>query len=686
MQLTAELSVLVALWIVVHSLPLMSRYDSCMISRLLRSLRIALPIIFACCGLHLGAEAAAERAGGPGGAHLILSEHSGLGFPLASIRYHFGDDADGKLGWAGPGFDDQSWPVAKQGRWAVPDFNSDGVVWVRARISIPSDATGPMALCLSEDTFAIADEVFVNGKRVGHQGSPPPHIEIIIFPQDEVFDLPSGVAAPGATVVIAFRAWYPPFVRTFGWFSGVDFILDGSRNLHLAVDANRATILLQWGPTLALNVLIGIMGLGLLAFWRSIGTREILLCSAMLIVFPVFQLMHDLGVLGLLGISFQLNTVFYILLQAAGMAIMVEFTWEVHGLRALWLKRLAQAALVFFNLEGLFAQLATTPFTFYELALPLGMLCVAVFNIVIFSVNLWAIFNRRRTRLIAAALALIPCASSLLWLGGDLGVTFGMIHIEYLDLAFFVSALALFLMLGQSGWQAWRARDELRVEFEAARELQEQLVAPAVDVPGFKIESEYAPSKQVGGDFFRIAAEDDGSVLIVVGDVSGKGLKAAMTVSAIMVTLRGCPSDRPAEILAYLNHVLFGQVSGFVTCCVALIKPDGAMTLANAGNPAPYRNGEEMVLEPGLPLCMVAEPIYAETKSQIAAGDGLTFVSDGVLEATNAQGELYGFERTQAISGQPANIVAEAARQFGQQDDITVLTIKRTLDMNPGVA
>jgi len=658
-----------------------------------RNLRIALLVLFVCCPLQVKAAASAERGisvqprgKGPGGAHLATSGLYDRGILLSSVRYHFGDDPDGKLGWADPGFDDQSWPVAEQVRWPMPAFNSDGFMWVRARMTVPGDAAGPIALCLSQDTFSIADEVFVNGKQVGHQGSLPPQSELILFPQDAVFDLPAGMAAPGTTLEVAFRAWYPPFIRTFGWFDFADFILDGNRNLKLAVHADRATTLLEWGPTLALNVLIGIMGLGLLAFWRWTGTREILLCSAMLIVFPLFQLLHDLGVLGLLTLSFELNTVIYIFLQAAGMAVTVEFIWEVHGLRALWLKRLAQAALVVFNVGGLFGQLATTPSTFDRLSIPVGMLAVAVFDVVTFGVNVWSIFNRRRTRLIAAALALIPCASSMLWLGSAIGGNFGVIHIEYLDLAFFVSALALFIMLGQSGWQAWRARDELRVEFEAARELQEQLIAPAVSVPGFNIESVYAPAKQVGGDFFRIMPEQDGSVLIVVGDVSGKGLKAAMTVSAIMVTLRGCPSHRPAEILAYLNQVLFGQVSGFVTCCVTRITPDGVITLANAGNPAPYRNGEEMVVEPGLPLGMLADTRYRETRYQIAPGDRLTFVSDGVVEATNPQGELYGFERTLAVSNQPANAIAEAARQFGQEDDITVLSVTRTVGLNPALA
>ena len=110
------------------------------------------------------------------------------------------------------------------------------------------------------------------------------------------------------------------------------------------------------------------------------------------------------------------------------------------------------------------------------------------------------------------------------------------------------------------------------------------------------------------------------------------------------------------------------------------------MIFANAGNPAPYRNGEVMVVEPGLPLGMLADASYGETHYQIAPGDRLTFVSDGVVEATNPQGELYGFERTQVISTESASQIAKTAELFGQQDDITVLSITRAGGLNPALA
>jgi serine phosphatase RsbU (regulator of sigma subunit) len=300
--------------------------------------------------------------------------------------------------------------------------------------------------------------------------------------------------------------------------------------------------------------------------------------------------------------------------------------------------------------------------------------------------NVAALFLPGRNRFIAVFMALFPTSALVEMAGVPQFIELGTVHVDYFTVGFLLLSLAITSALVHRAIGTWRENENLRVEFEAAREVQQQLVAPAVDLPGFKIESAYVPAKQVGGDFFRVLPEGDGSVLVVVCDVSGKGLKAAMTVSAIMGALRDYPSKRPTDVLAHLNRVLHGQVSGFVTCCAAVIASDGAMTIANAGNPAPYRNGQEIAVEPGLPLGMIGEAIYTETRYKIAPGDRLTFVSDGVVEATNPQGQLYGFERTQAISNQSANAIAEAATQFGQEDDITVLSITRTLGLNPALA
>jgi serine phosphatase RsbU (regulator of sigma subunit) len=116
---------------------------------------------------------------------------------------------------------------------------------------------------------------------------------------------------------------------------------------------------------------------------------------------------------------------------------------------------------------------------------------------------------------------------------------------------------------------------------------------------------------------------------------------------------------------------------GFTTCLVVRADADGALTVANAGHIAPYVNGHELLLENGLPIGIAAGITYPENTFSLLPDARLTLLTDGVLEATNpTTKELFGFDRTAAISNQSAEAIALAAQQFGQEDDITVLTIQ----------
>ena len=222
-----------------------------------------------------------------------------------------------------------------------------------------------------------------------------------------------------------------------------------------------------------------------------------------------------------------------------------------------------------------------------------------------------------------------------------------------------------------------REKERLSAELEAGRAMQQVLLGGEMPViPGFSVESVYRPAGEVGGDFFQVLAAPDGGALIAVGDVSGKGLRAAMTVSTILGALRALPVASPAELLHVLNRTLAGRIEGdFVTCCMAHIAPCGTVSIANAGHLAPYLDGEELSLESSLPLGVSMDADYAESTLTLARGNMLTFLSDGVVEAQNAAGELFGFERTRALSTQSAQQIAAAAQAFGQEDDITVLTV-----------
>ena len=189
----------------------------------------------------------------------------------------------------------------------------------------------------------------------------------------------------------------------------------------------------------------------------------------------------------------------------------------------------------------------------------------------------------------------------------------------------------------------------------------------------------YQPAEQVGGDFFQQIADGECGMLIVVGDVSGKGLPAAMLVSVLVGAIRAEASrgTDPASLLNSLNNRMMGRSQGgFTTCLAAHISADGRLTVANAGHLPPYLNGKELDVPGSLPLGIVARMQYKATEVTLAPGDRLTFVSDGVVEARSRSGELFGFDRTRDLSRQPAEAIARAAQLFGQEDDITVVTVE----------
>lgn len=135
----------------------------------------------------------------------------------------------------------------------------------------------------------------------------------------------------------------------------------------------------------------------------------------------------------------------------------------------------------------------------------------------------------------------------------------------------------------------------------------------------------------------------------------------------------------PGKILALLNERLQGR--GLVTCLALQIDADGTATLANAGHLPPYLNGKEMEMEGALPLGAIAGVEFPVMKFRLDAADTLMLMSDGVVEAQDAEGKLFGFERIGGMLRNKATAagLAAAAREFGQEDDITVLTIARAL-------
>lgn len=618
--------------------------------------------------------------------------------PVASLdglwRFHTGDNP----AWANPNFDDSQWALLRSDKdWAPQGYKGySGFAWYRFRVLIPS---GSDHLSLLLPPIATSYQVYVDGTLIGSFSRMPPH-ELVRMPMPAVYPMDIGKAAGPKEATVALRVWHwsgwAPFVgggtRTGGGLVGATSLIDVQLQ-HLN-DAR----LLSNGASYSLAILTGTAAMmALLLFVVRRKETEYLwfaiyeFSMAILFTLSIYEDTHAVPL-------FRRDMADTFVSFVAQLSLVFFLQKLLRGRRS-----------VLFYLA--IAAVAAYPISYLMLMLGIfgsvGGIGVgnAAFALVVFAWACNLLVRRAKDDLPDARLLLAPVlismglgsARDVLWGAFQLGWTktyYGRYNLFNSPFPFpvdyLVEVLFLIAMLAILGNRFMRSRHEeqrLTGELEAARSMQSLLIpATAPNTPGFTVESVYIPASEVGGDFFQILPGDDGSLLIVVGDVSGKGLKAAMTVSTIVGALRAYPLRAPVEVLANLNRVLHGQVGGFVTCMAALIAADGAMSFANAGNLAPYCNGKEMPADSGLPLGMLAESNYSETHYQLALGDRLTFVSDGVLEATNDKHELFGFERTQAISNQPAQLIADTAKGFGQEDDISVLSVTRTLNAQAATA
>jgi sigma-B regulation protein RsbU (phosphoserine phosphatase) len=242
-----------------------------------------------------------------------------------------------------------------------------------------------------------------------------------------------------------------------------------------------------------------------------------------------------------------------------------------------------------------------------------------------------------------------------------------------------IVALGVIILLRSTRMSLRQA--QIDAELEAAQQVQQMLVPEMTSsVQGFAVDAVYLPAQQVGGDFFQVLPAGDGGLLVVIGDVAGKGLPAAMMVSALVGSIRTAADDThaPEALLQRLNDRLVGRTGGgFTTALAAYISPNGTATFANAGHLSPYLDGKEVELPGALPLGVIAATRYETRQVEFPPGGRLTLYSDGVIEAQNKQGELFGFGRGCELSRMPVAAIIEAATKFGQQDDMTVIAITR---------
>jgi serine phosphatase RsbU (regulator of sigma subunit) len=243
------------------------------------------------------------------------------------------------------------------------------------------------------------------------------------------------------------------------------------------------------------------------------------------------------------------------------------------------------------------------------------------------------------------------------------------------------------------------AQERIEQELRIACEIQQTLLpkqAPAL--PGLAFAMHYQPARAVGGDFYDFLPLLDGSVGIVIGDVAGKGVPAALIMATTRSILRGLTQQAltPGQVLARANQLVGLDVppAMFVTCFFMRLNPaTGTMHFANAGHNLPYCRRGDQVIElraTGMPLGLLPDMHYAEHEARLLPGDSLVLYSDGLIEAHNPQREMFGLCRLQRRLADPHAgcghqllqfLLAELAQFTGpdleQEDDITLVTVQR---------
>ncbi|MGA8938987.1 MAG: SpoIIE family protein phosphatase [Acidobacteriaceae bacterium] len=246
-----------------------------------------------------------------------------------------------------------------------------------------------------------------------------------------------------------------------------------------------------------------------------------------------------------------------------------------------------------------------------------------------------------------------------------------------------VSLLIITVMLLIRFFNTQRLKEQWKLEIQQAQHVQQILIPNQLPkVQGLTIDSEYRPAREVGGDFFQVLpGETPGAVMILVGDVTGKGMQAGMLVAVIVGAVRAAAqhSSDPVQILHEVNVQLCERQHASATCLMLRIDPDGTVTIANAGQLPPYLNCKEIEMEGALPLGTIPDAEHSVTKLVLNPGDSLIVMSDGIVEAQDTHGDLFGFNRIDALLQNHASAadIAGAAQAFGQEDDILVLQIQR---------
>jgi Stage II sporulation protein E (SpoIIE) len=613
-------------------------------------------------------------------------------------KFHIGDDP----AWARPDFDDSSWedvdltPDGNTGRspgWTARGHAGySGYAWYRLHLDV-QEAKRSLALKMP-DIFDDAYQVFVDGQRLGEFGRFTDHGVTAYSGLPTAFRLPKGIRS--GEVSIAIRVWMD---------SATPFNSPDAGGLRQPPELGYASAIseqvrLDWDDVahyigsgfLELQIIVMALLMALTLFWLDKNEKSYLwlslVCEAsLLVVAPVllinfttwmglteYVILHDV-------IAFPLRIGLWVLFwgywfRLGRIRVLHYAVWSLVIILAIGTAMLRPP------LYGKHVPVEAAGFLHPFLLivnLALGVLLLLVAYRGFYK-------NKGEGGLAAAAVILAVIANyqhELRLIHVPTTFTRLGFTISLGSVSTILSLLIITVMLLGRFITAQRAKEQWKLEIAQARHVQQVLIPNKLpQISDLNIDSEYRPAREVGGDFFQIVPkEEDGTSLIVFGDVTGKGLQAGMLVALIVGAIRSTAQhdNRPERILEALNEQLCERESASATCMALRFGPNGAVELANAGQLPPYLNGSEMLIEGALPLGMLPGMDFPVTSFQLEPGDSLMIMSDGVVEAQNAYGELFGFERIEQMlrSHTTTAEIATAAQRFGQTDDILVLRVER---------
>jgi hypothetical protein len=630
-------------------------------------------------------------------------------------KFHIGDDPR----WADPDFDDSTWeqydlapgienltPERALRLTDLPGWQHHGhpryfgYAWYRIQLKIRPDS-GQLALLMP--ALDDAYEIYLNGRLVGRFGKLD-GFQLTYLLQAQLFPIPSGIARIGQPNTLAIRFWSMPWEglprrpEVFGGLRGLP-VFGSSELLTVFKGSLTGEAPLQVRLALVLNAVAGLVSIFLFLFSRE--QREYLWAGVALCSWALMSTAVFLGFSEPAYFSYQLVIAIQAIGSLAGVFSMPLAAMYLLGVpRKMW-KR-ANYFVSFLNLVRVVVSLGVI----YDLLPPddtferIDAFLKLTFSVLGILLVLIAI-DGLRTMGRKAWLPITPglfygarFAFNTLTDADFVTLSSGMVHLLTIsgrisDVCFAPSVLIIFLLRFT---QQQRENGRLLEDMRQAREVQRLMIPEQLpQVPWLEIESEYLPAREVGGDFFQIIpVAADGSVLIVAGDVTGHGLQAGMLVALIVgaITTEATHSADPLKLLHSLNGRLCARGHSQATCLAIRIFPNGTATLANAGHLPPYLNGKELPMDGALPLGMVAAPSFSTLEFDFNQSDQILLISDGVVEAQNDGGQLFGFERIRHLlaSQRSARDLAAAAAQFGQEDDITVLSITRTKSRREALA